>query len=342
MTVKSRIVNNILVKMAMHLTPETLNILESTIQNELIKINVQEITTLPEVYKNDIEQRNYYIIELFKIKRNDLTPETRYNYLMAIRELITAISHKSLDQMDESDIDWYLHQYGNHIGEKGKLIKNTTWNNTRRFISAFFTWMRKSKIIQENPVESIPARKVILGPIDYFSPQDLIRLRDACKNTRERAIVEIFRSTGARIGEIAEIEMEQVNLQTGDIWIKGEKGGKYRTIYLDDDARYYLGLYLKDRPKEEKYLIAKSIKPGGKMSKNALRTLFKKIAKRAGITCRAYPHKMRKTLGMQLRNKGVDIGIIQEIMGHANPSVTAQYYAQSTPQTLRYVRERVG
>jgi len=43
---------------------------------------------------------------------------------------------------------------------------------------------------------------------------------------------------------------------------------------------------------------------------------------------------------MTLKNKGVDIGTIQEIMGHGSPSVTAAYYAQSTPDTLRNVRER--
>ena len=64
--------------------------------------------------------------------------------------------------------------------------------------------------------------------------------------------------------------------------------------------------------------------------------------KRAGLTCRVYPHKSRKTLGMNLKNRGVDIGTIQEIMGHADPGVTARYYAQSNPRTLRSVRERVN
>ena len=51
---------------------------------------------------------------------------------------------------------------------------------------------------------------------------------------------------------------------------------------------------------------------------------------------------LAKTLGMDLKNKGVDIGIIQEVMGHASPAVTALYYAQSTPETLRSVRKRVA
>jgi integrase len=50
---------------------------------------------------------------------------------------------------------------------------------------------------------------------------------------------------------------------------------------------------------------------------------------------------MRKTLGMNLKNRKVDIGIIQEILGHASPAVTSMYYAQSTPETLRNVREMV-
>lgn len=340
--IKAEVVNNIIVSMSAYLENETISILEHVIQNELIKVNMQEITTLPQVRNNDVDERNRYIIELFKIKRgNDLTPETVYNYLMSVRMLVMDIPHKSLDQMDTMDIDWFLNRYSKHEGTQGSL-KDTTWNNTRRYLSAFFTWMRKIKLISENPVEAISPRKIILGPIDYFASEDLNKMRDACKNARERAILEIFRSTGARVGEIVKIKMSQVDLKTGDIWIKGEKGGRYRTLYLDSDARYYLGLYLNSRSDEATYLIASSNKPYGGMSEAGMRNIFKNIATRAGVTCRVYPHKYRKTLGMNLKNKGIDIGVIQEVMGHSSPAVTAQYYAQSTPSTLRYMRERVG
>lgn len=45
---------------------------------------------------------------------------------------------------------------------------------------------------------------------------------------------------------------------------------------------------------------------------------------------------------MNLKNHGVDIGTIQEVLGHASPAVTSMYYAQSTPRTLRSVRERLA
>lgn len=340
--IKTEIVNNILVSMSVYLESEMLSILEHVIQNELIKVDMQKIVTLPQVRNNDVDERNRYIVELFKIKRgNDLKPETVYNYLMSIRMLIMDIPHKSLDQMDSMDIEWFLAKYSKHEGTQGNL-KDTTWNNMRRYLSAFFTWMRKMKLISDNPVEAIPPKKIVLGPIDYFIPEDLNKMRDACKNVRERAILEIFRSTGARVGEIVKIKMSQVDLKTGDIWIKGEKGGRYRTLYLDSDARYYLGLYLTSRSDEATHLIASSNKPYGGMSEAGIRNIFKSIAKRAGVTCRVYPHKYRKTLGMNLKNKGIDIGVIQEIMGHSSPDVTARYYAQSTSDTLRHVRQRVG
>lgn len=340
--VKSQIANNIMVAMSAYINQQIMMVLEQVIQQELVKVNMEEITTLPAERKDDISQRNQYIIQLFLIKERDLAKGTKTNYLSAVKRLITEVDSKSLDQMDTIDIDWYLQQYERHSeAARGKKMAPTTYNNERRFLASFYSWMRKAKLITENPVEGVPAKRVPVKPIDYYTPEQAAKIRDTCKNARERAIVEVFRSTGARVGEIAEIMLDQIDWTTGDILIQGEKGGKYRTIYLDDDARYYLKLYLDSRKYDSPYMFPSSRKPHGKMTTSGFRDTFKRIGKRAGLTCRVYPHKMRKTLGMSLKNKGVDIGTISEILGHAGPAVTAQYYAQSTPRTLRSVRERL-
>ena len=343
-TIKAEIINNVLVAMSLYIMEQqTLSILEKIMQQELVRVNMEEITTLPAERKDDITQRNQYIIQLFLVKKRDLARGTKENYLNAIRRLLTEITAKSLDQMDTTDIDWYLSRYEiRNVSGGGKKNQPSTYNNERRFLSAFFTWMRLEKLITDNSVESIPAKKVPLKPIDYYSPEESARLRDACKNIRERALLEVLRSTGARIGEIADIILDQIDLRTGDIWIQGEKSGRYRTIYLDDDARHYYGLYLNSRKDECPYMFPRSRKPYGKMTTCGFRAILKAIRKRAGLTCRVYPHKSRKTLGMNLKNRGVDIGTIQEIMGHADPGVTARYYAQSTPRTLRSIRERIN
>lgn len=165
-------------------------------------------------------------------------------------------------------------------------------------------------------------------------------LREGCLSVRDRAIVEVFRSTGARVGEIVEIDRDGIDWQTGDILIRGEKGGRYRTLYLDEVARYHLKKYLDQRTDDNAALFVACKKPFGRLHTSGIRSVLKQIAKREGMQCRVYPHKLRKTLGMNLKNSGVDLGSIQEILGHANPTVTSRYYAESTPETLRGIRRR--
>ena len=179
-------------------------------------------------------------------------------------------------------------------------------------------------------------------PIDYFRPSQLEELRDGCRTERDRALVEVLRSTGARVGEVVQINTADIDWQTGDILIRGEKGGRYRTIYLDEPARYYLQKYIAGRTDGSEALFVACRAPYGRLHNSGIRASLKQIAKRAGMQCRVYPHKLRKTLGMNLKNSGVDLGCIQEILGHGNPGVTARYYAESTPDTLRSVRKRVA
>lgn len=340
--IKAEIINNVMVAMSFYIVQENiLAALEHVMQNELVRVNVEEITTLPSTWKDEAEQRNKYLIQLFMIKKRNLKRTTMEGYLGAVKRLILALNNKPLDQVSSSDIDWYLSQYAQRTGVNGPKIESTTYNNERRFLSAFYTWMRKEKLIEENPVEGTEPRKIAMKPIDYYTPEETIKMRDACQNIRERAILEVFRSTGARVGEIAQIKLDQVDLENGDIWIQGEKGGRYRTLYMDNDARHYYKAYIDSRTDESPYMFTQSRRPFGKMTTCAFRSIFKNIGQRAGLKCRVYPHKSRKTLGMNMKNRGVDIGTIQEVLGHANPAVTSQYYAQSTAKTLRTVRERM-
>jgi len=73
-----------------------------------------------------------------------------------------------------------------------------------------------------------------------------------------------------------------------------------------------------------------------------IRSVLKGIAKNQGMTCRVYPHKMRKTLGMVMINKGEDISTVQAVLGHTNTATTTRFYAKLTPETLRERRRRVA
>ena len=122
--------------------------------------------------------------------------------------------------------------------------------------------------------------------------------------------------------------------------ILGEKSNRYRTIHLDPDALYHYKKYWNSRTDNNEHMFVSKSKPYKPIGTSSVRTIMKEIAEHAGVTNRCYPHKMRKTLGMELKNRGVDIGTIQEVLGHADSKVTSMYYAQSTPDTLRMIRKR--
>lgn len=342
-SIKSRIMNNILVAMMEHMSTDALHILERVIVDELVQVNIEVINTLPVEAKDSVFQKNKYIIQLFLIKKKNLKERTKHGYLKAVKRLLTAIDFKPLDKIDDNDIEWYLNLYERrNLSSSGKLNSAQSVNNEMRFLSAFFTWMRRAKMISENPVEGVEPMRIIQKPIDYFTPEEMARLRDACSNTRDRAIFEVFRSTGARVGEIADIRQEQINMQNGDIQIISEKSNQYRTLFLDADALYYYKLYHESRDDDSPYMFVSFCKPHGGMSTCAYRGVFKKLGVMAGIKTRVYPHKLRKTLGMMLINKGVSLSVVKEILGHSDTAVTSTYYAQSTPDTLRYERMKAS
>lgn len=340
--IKSKMRDDIIVQMQQYLDTKVLQMLDNVLIDLFENVDMEERETLPAEVQNSIDEKNKYIIQLFLYKKSNLSKKTLAAYLEAVKMLLT-YTDKELTEISDIDIAGYLRWYeyrNKHI--TGKKNKETSVNNQRKFLSAFFGWMRKEKLLNYNPVETVQPLPEAKKPIDFFSRTEIAELREGCRDERERAILETLRSTGARVGELLSIDRFRINWDTGDIYIIGEKGGRYRALYLDEDCRYYLKRYLSLRKDNQPELFISSKSPYNPLGKEAVENILRNIGKRAGLTCRVYPHKFRKTLGMELRNKGVEIGVIQEVLGHSSPEVTAKYYAESTTETLRGIRQRTA
>ncbi|MBU9728056.1 tyrosine-type recombinase/integrase [Diplocloster modestus] len=337
---KTSMEQQILMTMSLHIGREALEMLQTVIEDQFVKVNMEEITTLPAEVHRSTDEQNKYIINLFLFKKKELAEGTKEMYLGAIKRLLTLID-KPLTDMEDIDISYYLRWYETHNEKDGGKRNNpVTCNNERRFLSAFFGWMRREKLIADNPVDSTMPKKVMRKPIDYFKANELEQLREGCKTLRDRAIIEVLRSTGARIGELVPANISDIDWRTGDMDIDGEKGSGYGVVYLDEQARYHLQKYLETRSDDNPALFVSSRKPYGRLSAAGIRGMMHDVRERMGMLCRVYPHKLRKTLGMDMKNKGADIGVIQEVLRHKDPATTAQYYAESTAETLRSVRKR--
>jgi len=161
---------------------------------------------------------------------------------------------------------------------------------------------------------------------DDFTPRAL----------RDRALLELFYSSGLRVSELAALMLQQVDLENGLIRVFG-KGSKERIVPVGGKARDALTTYLvSGRPHLVKLKTGSQFflnNRGSALSRVMLWMLVKKYAQRAGIAKNVKPHGLRHSFATHLLSGGADLRAIQEMLGHASISTT-QIYTAVEPQRL--------
>ena len=153
---------------------------------------------------------------------------------------------------------------------------------------------------------------------------------------RDRALLELFYSSGLRVSELAALMIQQVDLDNGFIRVFG-KGSKERVVPVGSRARDALAIYLASgrpqlvKPKTGSQFFLNN--RGAALSRVMLWMLVKKYAQRAGITKNVKPHGLRHSFATHLLTGGADLRAIQEMLGHASISTT-QIYTAVEPSRL--------
>jgi len=196
------------------------------------------------------------------------------------------------------------------------------------------------KYLAKRNIESLDAEKIELAKLperelDLLDISDLERLLAApTKNSpraiRDKAILEMFFSTGLRISELCNLKIDEINLKRGEFSVRG-KGGKIRVVFLSDRAKSALANYL-----EKKGGVAdEKLFP---MTPRSIQRMIKKYAIAAGITKKVTPHVLRHAFATDLLQNGADLRSVQVMLGHANISTT-QIYTHFTDKQLKEVHK---
>jgi integrase/recombinase XerD len=158
----------------------------------------------------------------------------------------------------------------------------------------------------------------------------------APRSLRDRALLELFYSSGLRVSELAALMLQQVDIEHGFVRVFG-KGSKERVVPLGAKACDALATYLasgrphlvKPRTGSQFFLNNR----GGALSRMGLWLIVQQHARRAGITKHVKPHALRHSFATHLLTGGADLRAIQEMLGHASISTT-QIYTAVEPQRL--------
>ncbi|MGB5112367.1 MAG: site-specific tyrosine recombinase XerD [Mycobacterium sp.] len=166
------------------------------------------------------------------------------------------------------------------------------------------------------------------------------RESDGPLTLRNRALLEVLYSTGARISEAVGLDIDDVDTQSRSVLLRG-KGGKQRLVPIGRPAVSALDTYLvRGRPELARrgkgipgiFLNAR----GGRLSRQSAWQVLQDAAIAAGIATAVSPHTMRHSFATHLLEGGADVRVVQELLGHASVTTT-QIYTLVTVSALREV-----
>lgn len=247
------------------------------------------------------------------------SPKTIYGYERCLLHLLQVVKRNYVD-MTVSDLRYFL------AYEKSRGVSNRTLENTRTRVQSFFNWLVDEDIITKNPCKTIAPIKYTSKVRDPFSSIEIDAMRSACKNAKERAIIEFLLATGVRVSELCSIQLSDINFNTNTIVVRKGKGQKQRTVYMNDLSKKHLLTYLESRNVSGAYLFYNKWKEP--LNDGGVRHILKVIEERAGLA-KVHPHRFRRTFATQLSNRGMPVQEIKHLLGHSDLNTTMEYVVTS-------------
>lgn len=212
----------------------------------------------------------------------------------------------------------YLSEY-----QKRNNCSNVTIDNVRRNISSFFSWLEEEDYILKSPmkrIHKIKTKKVVKNTI---SDEAIEKLRDGCKTTRDKAIIDLLYSTGMRVGELVNLNIDDIDLEGRECVVYG-KGDKERRVYFDAKSKVHLKEYIDSRNDDNPALFVTLNTPFKRLKISGVEIRLRELGRELKLE-RIHPHKFRRTMATRAIDKGMPIEQVQKILGHSQIDTTMQY-----------------
>ena len=211
----------------------------------------------------------------------------------------------------------------------------------QRALRRLFSWLVKEGIAGRNVAAEVPLIRLPAQAPKAISDEDVARIlaRLPHEDVRNRAIILLLIDTGCRVGGLASLTLEAVNVPARYALVV-EKGTKARRVYFTAVTAEALALYRLVRPASESDALFVSPR-GEPISANGVRQMLERVGERAGVTGRINPHSFRHAFARSFLKNGGNLAALGRILGHAPGSqVTAQYYAVWDDRELQEYHER--
>jgi len=283
-----------------------------------------------------------------EVERN-LSLNTKKNYLADIRQFKKFLDENKIsankdDTEDMIDIDHIvIRAYLGSLHREG--LKKITISRKIAAIRTFFNYLLRKGKMKVNTAQMVQSPKTekyipVFLSVDematLFNAKNLTELTDL----RDRAIIEIFYSSGIRLSELVGLNRGDIDDNQGLMKIRG-KGKKERIVPLGDKAIDAIHMYIEKRGdisfRKSENCFDEPIfvnKMGTRLSTRGVARILDKVVLSSGLGRKISPHKLRHTFATHMMEAGADLRSIQEFLGHESLSTTQKYTSVSVGRLL--------
>ena len=312
---KDKLITEIQANMAYCLNSAQLEELRRVLTHCLSNMEIAEVSSGQE--QNNINNEELLNVFIAAKRIEGCSEKTLRYYDMTIRSMTISLQ-KPMREVTTDDLRGYLAGYQKERGS-GKI----TIDNMRRIFSSFFGWLEDEDYIFKSPVRRIRKIKTEKTIKETFSDEGLELLRDATEEIRDLAMIDLLSSTGIRVGELIQLNREDINFHERECVVFG-KGNRERVVYFDARTKIHLLNYLDSRSDSNPALFVSLTRPHERLLIGGVETRLREIGKRADIQS-VYPHKFRRTLATKAIDKGMPIEQVQRLLGHQQIDTTMKY-----------------
>ena len=279
----------------------------------------------------------YLLRYIEAMQLRNYSPRTLHRRESGIRRFIGWCDERSLAQPQQITKP-ILESYQKHLyyyrQANGQPLALGSRNHYLLDVKQFFKWLTQNNHLLYNPASELVMPRPVPSLPGVLTPEDVEQLLQQPDvrtpyGLRDRAILEVFYSTGLRRRELCQLQLGDVGLRQLTLWVRQGKGGKDRLLPLGARAAHWVGLYLDQvRPQllldiQDQTLFLSDY--GSAFRDTKLGDRVKRLMISAGLQLPGSCHLLRHAMATHMLNNGADIRYIQAMLGHADLTSTQIY-----------------
>jgi integrase/recombinase XerC len=277
-----------------------------------------------EPMSQDLETRIESFLQHLEKERR-LSPHTVIAYR---RDLNALISFRERNPVSIESLDsYFIRRFASDCHRKGASPRSVS----RRLsaVRCFFNYLMRTGVVSANPAINIQAPKPsrrLPATLDADEVASLLKLStEDALGMRDRAILELFYSSGLRLAELVGVDLGDIDFQDGTVRVTG-KGNKTRVVPVGRHALEALKAWMLIREpmvsKEEAMFVTQR---GTRIACRTVQARLKRWGLRHGATTSIHPHMLRHSFATHMLESSGDLRAVQELLGHASISTTQVY-----------------